>query len=77
MDQHHKDQKPSSNWKPFEVSIVDGKKAFNASALPKTMQTYCYDEYMVTRVCQDGILIDVYQEYVGFQICKDIYDESD
>jgi hypothetical protein len=29
----------------------------------------CYDAYMVTYVYENGALIDVYQEYLGFEIC--------
>ncbi|MEN0095851.1 MAG: hypothetical protein AAGB30_10735 [Pedobacter sp.] len=65
------DQQPSSNWKPYNIAIADGKKSFTTNSLPKTMQQVCYDAYMVTRVYEDGVLIDIYQEYLGFQICYD------
>jgi hypothetical protein len=70
------EEKPSSNWKPYIEQQVDDHKIFTARDLPKKMALQCYDAYMVTRVYVDGVLVDIYQEYLGFQICKDNENES-
>lgn len=50
------------------------KPAVLASSIPNlkmnTENQTCYDAYMVTRVYdQGGNMIDIFQEYMGFQIC--------
>ncbi|MDQ7949561.1 MAG: hypothetical protein REI78_13315 [Pedobacter sp.] len=66
---------PSSDWRPYTLANIYGKQTLTTNILPKTMQTYCYDAYMVTRVYEDGVLIDIYQEFMGFQICREIDSE--